>query len=107
VSTANFRSGAIVKPADIICNRVVGGALECGIDFTHALTFANASRHICEERPDLWPRAALQLALFVGRNRKYDGKQVLVIAQAASWFAPCSAGARLRRRRKLTSGSRR
>ncbi|HEY6578083.1 MAG TPA: Rieske (2Fe-2S) protein, partial [Rhizomicrobium sp.] len=41
------------------------------LDFTHALTFANACRHICEERPDLWPQALLQLALFVGRNRKY------------------------------------
>ena len=41
------------------------------LDFTHALTFANACRHLCEDRPDLWPRAALQLALFVGRNRKY------------------------------------
>ncbi len=41
------------------------------LDFTHALTFANACRHICGERPDLWPRALLQLALFVGRNRKY------------------------------------
>jgi hypothetical protein len=41
------------------------------LDFTHALTFANACRHLCEERPDLWPRAALQLALFIGRNRKY------------------------------------
>ena len=41
------------------------------LDFTHALTFANACRHICEERPDLWPRAALQLALFIGRNQKY------------------------------------
>jgi nitrite reductase/ring-hydroxylating ferredoxin subunit len=41
------------------------------LDFTHALTFANACRRICEERPDLWPRAALQMALFVGRNRKY------------------------------------
>ncbi len=41
------------------------------LDFTHALTFANACRHICEDRPDLWPRAALQLALFIGRNRKY------------------------------------
>ncbi|HZU89162.1 MAG TPA: Rieske 2Fe-2S domain-containing protein [Stellaceae bacterium] len=41
------------------------------LDFTHALTFANACRHICAERPDLWPRAALQLALFIGRNRKY------------------------------------
>jgi hypothetical protein len=42
------------------------------LDFTHALTFANGCRHICEEeRPDLWLRAALQLALFVGRNRNY------------------------------------
>jgi nitrite reductase/ring-hydroxylating ferredoxin subunit len=41
------------------------------LDFTHALTFANAARHLCAERPDLWPRALLQLALFVGRNRPY------------------------------------
>jgi nitrite reductase/ring-hydroxylating ferredoxin subunit len=41
------------------------------LDFTHALTFANACRHICGERPELWSRALLQLALFVGRNRKY------------------------------------
>lgn len=41
------------------------------LDFTHALTFANACRHICEGRPDLWRHAALQLALFIGRNRKY------------------------------------
>jgi len=40
-------------------------------DFTHALTFANAARHICEERPELWPRALLQMALFAGRNRGY------------------------------------
>src|SRR4051812_14645815 len=24
------------------------------LDFTHALTFANACRHLCEDRPDLW-----------------------------------------------------
>jgi hypothetical protein len=41
------------------------------LDFTHALTFANACRHLCEDRPDLWPHAALQMALFIGRNRKY------------------------------------
>lgn len=46
------------------------------LDFTHALTFANACRHVCEDRPDLWPRALLQMALFVGRNRKYvSGEQ--------------------------------
>jgi nitrite reductase/ring-hydroxylating ferredoxin subunit len=41
------------------------------LDFTHALTFANATRHLCDERPDLWPAALLQIALFVGRNRRY------------------------------------
>jgi nitrite reductase/ring-hydroxylating ferredoxin subunit len=41
------------------------------LDFTHALTFANACRHLCGETPELWPQALLQLALFVGRNRKY------------------------------------
>jgi hypothetical protein len=46
------------------------------LDFTHALTFANACRHICDERPDLWPQAALQMALFVGRNRKYVAREV-------------------------------
>jgi nitrite reductase/ring-hydroxylating ferredoxin subunit len=46
------------------------------LDFTHALTFANAARHLCDDRPSLWPRALLQMALFVGRNRGYvDAKQ--------------------------------
>ena len=41
------------------------------LDFTHALTFANAARRLCGDGPDLWPAALLQLALFVGRNRAY------------------------------------
>ena len=41
------------------------------LDFTHALTFANAARHLCDERPDLSGAALLQLGLFVGRNRGY------------------------------------
>jgi nitrite reductase/ring-hydroxylating ferredoxin subunit len=45
------------------------------LDFTHALTFANASRHICETDPNLWPNALLQLALFVGRNKSYVNAQ--------------------------------
>jgi len=45
------------------------------LDFTHALTFANAARHICEGQPDLWPNALLQLALFVGRNKAYVNAQ--------------------------------
>lgn len=54
--------------------RATDGAIADNInwlDFTHALTFANACRHLCVERPDLWPRALLQMALFAGRNRKY------------------------------------
>jgi nitrite reductase/ring-hydroxylating ferredoxin subunit len=51
------------------------------LDFTHALTFANAARHLCEERPDLWPRALLQMALFVGRNAGY----VAETNDAARW----------------------
>ena len=45
------------------------------LDFTHALTFANAARHICETEPDLWPNALLQLGLFVGRNKSYVNAQ--------------------------------
>lgn len=41
------------------------------LDFTHALTFANAARRLSEETPELWPAALLQMALFVGRNAKY------------------------------------
>ncbi len=45
------------------------------LDFTHALTFANAARHLCTDRPELWPRALLQLALFVARNQGYVDAQ--------------------------------
>jgi nitrite reductase/ring-hydroxylating ferredoxin subunit len=41
------------------------------LDFTHALTFASACRQLCADDPALWPQALLQMALFVGRNRKY------------------------------------
>ena len=41
------------------------------LDFTHALTFANAARQLCSETPTLWPSALLQLGLFVARNCKY------------------------------------
>jgi nitrite reductase/ring-hydroxylating ferredoxin subunit len=50
------------------------------LDFTHALTFANACRILCGERADLWPKALLQLALFVGRNKKYVTEQIDVAA---------------------------
>lgn len=41
------------------------------LDFTHALTFADAARTAIAVRPDLWPNALLQLACFIGRNNGY------------------------------------
>ncbi len=41
------------------------------LDFTHALTFANAVRLMCSRFPELWPAGLLQLACFSGRNAPY------------------------------------
>jgi nitrite reductase/ring-hydroxylating ferredoxin subunit len=76
---------------DLAFDRATGNPIADNVswlDFTHALTFANAVRHICEERPELWPRALLQMALFVGRNRGYiDEKQ-----DVARWSVNDRAG---------------
>lgn len=54
------------------------------LSFTHAITFANAVRILCERHPDLWPQALLQMACFVGRNNGYvDGDQDL-----SEWQVP-------------------
>jgi hypothetical protein len=45
------------------------------LDFTHALTFANAVRQLCEETLGLWPNALLQMALFAARNVGYVAPQ--------------------------------
>ncbi|HUO93229.1 MAG TPA: Rieske (2Fe-2S) protein [Rhizomicrobium sp.] len=68
---------------DLAVERATDNALADNIswlDFTHALTFANACRHLCAARADLWPKALLQLALFVGRNKKYVTEQIDVDA---------------------------
>ncbi len=41
------------------------------LDFTHALTFADATRIAVSLRPELWPAVLLQMACFVGRNAAY------------------------------------
>ncbi len=41
------------------------------LDFTHALTFAEATRTAVARWPELWPAVLLQLACFVGRNAGY------------------------------------
>lgn len=46
------------------------------LDFTHAITFANAVRVICGRYPRLWPQGLLQLACFVGRNSGFVDKTV-------------------------------
>lgn len=53
------------------------------LDFTHALTFANAVRWICEEQRDLWPQALLQLACFLGRNAPF-----VLAEEDGSWEVP-------------------
>lgn len=59
---------------DLTFDRAAGPNIDDAVnwlDFTHTLTFANAARRLCEAQPELWPRALLQLALFVGRNKPY------------------------------------
>lgn len=41
------------------------------LDFTHALTFANAVRSQCSLFPALWPAGLLQMACFNGRNTAF------------------------------------
>jgi nitrite reductase/ring-hydroxylating ferredoxin subunit len=41
------------------------------LDFTHALTFAEAAETVVRRRPSLWPAALLQIACFIGRNAGY------------------------------------
>ena len=38
------------------------------LDFSHAITFANAVRSLCGRHPHLWPQGLLQIACFLGRN---------------------------------------
>ncbi len=47
------------------------------LDFTHGLTFAEASWRMCQSNPDLWPQALCQLACFVGRTAAYVDKEAL------------------------------
>ncbi len=41
------------------------------LGFTHGITLANAVRSQCAYFPQLWPAGLLQMACFVGRNRRY------------------------------------
>jgi nitrite reductase/ring-hydroxylating ferredoxin subunit len=41
------------------------------LDFTHALTFSNAVRRVCEKTPELWKQGLMQILCFLARNRYY------------------------------------
>ena len=41
------------------------------LDVTHGITLPHAAREQCGRTPALWPKALLQMALFVARNRDY------------------------------------
>lgn len=45
------------------------------LNFTHALTFANAVHQVCRDFPDLWPAGLLQIGCFLGRNGKYVDRE--------------------------------
>ena len=45
------------------------------LDFSHALTFANAVRKQCEKYPDLWPQGLLQMTCFLGRNTAFTTEE--------------------------------
>lgn len=46
------------------------------LDFTHAVTFANAVRVLCRRHPALWPQGLLQIACFLGRNAPYVKREL-------------------------------
>lgn len=79
---------------DLAVDRATDNAIADNVgwlDFTHALTFANACRHLCAGQADLWPQALLQLALFVGRNCAYVDAAIdeapWAVADAESFIA--------------------
>ncbi|WP_425404015.1 Rieske (2Fe-2S) protein [Hwanghaeella sp.] len=51
------------------------------LDFTHAITFANAGRWAAEQYPELWPEVLLQIGCFLGRNAGFLDNGV----DAADW----------------------
>jgi nitrite reductase/ring-hydroxylating ferredoxin subunit len=57
---------AVQERTDVPVSQNVGW-----LDFTHAVTFANAVHALCARHPRLWPRGLLQMACFVGRNAAF------------------------------------
>lgn len=41
------------------------------LDFTHAITFADAGANVVRDSPELWPDVLMQLACFIGRSHGF------------------------------------
>ena len=52
------------------------------LSFTHALTFSGAVRAQCQKFPHLWPAGLLQMACFVGRNQRFQDREL----DPAAWW---------------------
>lgn len=57
---------------------------------SHGITFANAARRLCGKYPQLWGAGLLQMACFIGRNRKAIDQSIDV----AEWFVADRSGFR-------------
>ena len=55
------------------------------LDFSHALTFAQALRGLLPPGSPLWPQGLLQMALFIGRNTAWLDTQVNAEQALAQW----------------------
>ena len=55
------------------------------LDFSHALTFAQALRGLLPTGSSLWPQALLQMALFIGRNTPWLDTEVSAEQALAQW----------------------
>jgi nitrite reductase/ring-hydroxylating ferredoxin subunit len=66
------------------------------LDFTHALTFAEAAQSVLPRQPRLWPSVLLQLACFIGRNSGYVAPELetarYVVADAERFIADSICG---------------
>lgn len=64
------------------------------LDFTHAITFADAGAQVARETPELWPDVLLQLACFIGRSQGFTGANVNPDSWRTSDAATIFAGLR-------------
>ena len=62
------------------------------LDFSHALTFAQALRTLLAHAPHLWPRGLLQMGLFCARNSGYLKEGLTTQAALQRWRVDAGPG---------------